>query len=654
MIWILGSIESNLEVKEALDRIFPVKRFALEDMLASQVIQNELDVNKFNKKIELSVLKHFRKLLQRSPEHWCCQHDLGRLQPWDVLNLLVSIGEANILKSVSYYVGVQGNPKQAQRLLNQYSAVYSGHPGFTELQARTLFELFKTEDPENKRNLQQRYEQEAYQATLWAGGQTRSAASALETSTQTVGEYKQAQLKFELPYPDFFPFYSRDVPHRPYWPIFESRFRYLDPNYHRNLAMSLKYTHHDIWYLTIVHEESHSREKEQALLAANQHRFIGHPRRVQFLAKTKQETGNDDEALRLYQQAIQEGEDGWDSYNELGSMYVKKGQYEEALNVFRQYPGFHDTTYGKKVALSNHAYEAGSLLFWRGDSEGAKMLYRISADLDTHSDASLASAIRLAFMKGDYLSAAQVSIYRAKRYNSQYAYRDYLTFLHLLGFSEVAWKGFDALLGKFTAPQIWTSAFVGHRLQGTDQKELTDWLVMQHESRNPHMKKSHAARFAFMISTIDRFPDQRMIELIDQLEKGFEAHVSSPGAVLNNANHHVGPSTYKQFHLASLDIGSHPESELVLFAQAYLALRQKNYDAAFSYFEEQGRFYSYHYGEDSLPYFAWAAVKTGKVKDLRQFLDDYEKPTLIARLGYTKGFDYFLSEAFFSRRTRAP
>ena len=365
------SSQPNAEVKAALDTVFPVPGFALQDIYNRYQIRNpaptseqisKSEVDKMIKEVELSVVTHFHKLLKRKPQQWCCHTDLGRTHPWDLLNLYASLGEANLMKQVDLEVGARGNPKSAGRLLDQYASVYVGHPVFTEIRTRTLFEQLKKEESEKKSNLQQRYEQEAYQAVLWSGAQTRSAASALETSTQTVGEYKKAQLAFELPYPDFFPFYSWDVPHRSYWPIFESRFRIMDDNYHRNLALSLKYTNHDIWYLKVVHEES-SENDAKALLVSNQHRFIGHPRRTSFLAKVKKKLGDDDGAIRMYQAAIKNGETGWKSYWNLGSSYLLKGNYAEAEKVFHQYPGFNKSPQKKAVELSNHASDAGSLLF---------------------------------------------------------------------------------------------------------------------------------------------------------------------------------------------------------------------------------------------------------------------------------------------------
>ena len=378
------SSQSNAEVKVALDQVFPIPGFALKDIydrhqiiIPSPTPMNisKAEIDKLIKEVELSVVTHFHRLMKRKPQQWCCHTDMNRPHPWDLLNLYGSLGEANLMKQIDSEVGARGNPKRAGELLDQYASVYVGHPVFTEIRARTLFEQLINEESENKRNLQQQYEQEAYQAVLWSGGQSRSAASALETSTQTVGEYKKDQLTFELPYPDFFPFFSWDFPHRSYWPIFESRFRVMDANYHRNLAMSLKYTNHDIWYLKVVHEES-SKEDAETLLAANQHRFIGHPRRTSFLAKVIKELGDDDGAIRLYQTAIQNGETGWKSYWNLGSSYLLKGNYAEAEKVFHQYPGFNREPEEKFVELSNYASNAGSLLFWRGAVRQSDSIFR--------------------------------------------------------------------------------------------------------------------------------------------------------------------------------------------------------------------------------------------------------------------------------------
>ena len=648
--------QSNAEVKTALDKVFPVPGFVLKDIYDRHQIRNpspnirnfsKSEIDKMTKEVELSVVTHFRKLLKLKSQQWCCHTDMGKPYPWDLLSLYASLGEANFIKQIDSEVGVRGNPKGAERLLNQYASVYVGHPAFTEIYARTLFEQLKKEESENKTNLQQRYEQEAYRAMFWAGGQTRFAASALKTSTQTVGEYRKAQLQFERPYPNFFPFYSWDVPHRSYWPIFESRFRILDDNYLRNLALSLKYTNHDIWYLTVLNEAS-SEEDAKSLLSKNQHRFIGHPKRVSFLAKAKKKLGDEDGAIQLYRTAIKNGEAGWDTYWNLGSSYLTNGQYAEADKVFHQYPGFVTKSKEKAVELSNYASNAGSLLFWRGAYDKAIPFFEISADLKTGSGAGLISATRLAMMKGDYISAAKYVLNRAKRYDNGHAYGQYLTFLHLLGFSTEAWKGFSVLAQGYFEPEIWDSAFVGHRLQNTSNQELAQWLTKQYEKQGTTEKLSAAGRFAFMSMVTDRMPDQRMIDLVAQLEKGYEARVSSSRTVVNKGNQLVGPSSYQGFQETTLDSESTPDAELVFFAKAYLALRQKDYKEAVKRFEEKARFYSYRQdaGSYSLPYFSWAAVKSSQSKELVKLLDNYEKPDILANWGYKKGFDFFLAQAF--------
>src|SRR5205085_3416712 len=112
-----------------------------------------------------------------------------------------------------------------------------------------------------------------------------------------------------------------------------------------------------------------------------------------------------------------------------------------AARVFMNFPGIKGKSV-HPVALSNYAYEAGSLYYWTGDFQHAIPFYKIAADLDTGSAASMTSALRLAVLNGDYLGALRGSLARAQRYNQPHAYRDYLGLLHAIGASKEAWDGF--------------------------------------------------------------------------------------------------------------------------------------------------------------------------------------------------------------------
>ena len=250
-------------------------------------------------------------------------------------------------------------------------------------------------------------------------------------------------------------------------------------------------------------------------------------------------------------------------------------------------------------------------------------------------------------LRGDYLTAARYTLHRAKLYNNRHAYGDYLTLLHLLGFSKEAWSGFETIPQHYSVSEIWDSAFIGHRLQETPNQQLIQWLKKEYEKRGREGSIGEVGRFAFMAYAIDRLPDPQMIDLIAQLEKGFESRVSAPRVVVNNANKSVGPSSYKGLQDTPLEMGTTPDAELVFFAKAYLAMKQNKFAESFKWFEEKARYYSYRYGQGSysLPYFSWAAVKTGQVTALKNLLDNYEKPDYFAHLGYKKGFDYFLAKA---------
>lgn len=658
---------SNVLVKALLDQAFPRPNESLQDLVTGQTSLEQSSPGLVV--LEQSVLDHIKKTLEFHSRDWCCPNILGASHPLDYLDLLRALVEANTYHAIWHQYGTQGNLKAALDLLNHMDPLYNGHPAFTRLRSSIGVAIFESDKRNTNFTALRRDYQGLINAMLWSGGQLRPSMEAVWAEWEHFRLFKKMSTVDKQPNLPLWILFARDVPRRAYW--LDAEIGGPQDSYVINLEHSLKYTNNSVSILKALYElytdQNKNSPEGKAILEANAHRFIGDSERERWLAELNFKLGNPEEGIRQYQIAIDQGTTDWDPYERLGNYYLLQGRYQEASDTYNRFPEFQKKRPEAPVRVSNLAYNVGSLLYWRGAVELATPLYKISAELNTGSDSSLSSECRLVMLNGDYRTAAKISLLRAKRYNSVYAYRDYLSLLHLLGYSKQSWAGIGSILGKFDTPQIWTSAFIGHRLEGRSDQEIQAWLDAQDQRDPLHPVNSFPARYAFMIFNIDRPPSATRIDLIEKYEAKYPSKFEVSGHILNVAGKVVGPSSYKDYdkHHVILpadyppgkptknlepirtQVGKAVPAELTLFAKGYAALRSKDYETAFHWFEKRARYYSY--GEEdqtsyALPYFAWAASQSGKGSAFRIFLDQFKDPGYIR--DWYQGFDYFLSEAF--------
>lgn len=660
---------SNVFVKVLLDKAFPIPHASLQDMLKGRKALQQSFPNQIT--IEQSIRAHTQETLATHAQEWCCSQTFEPSLSLQYFDLLAALAEANLLHAILHQYVTQGDNTAALALLDQADPVYNGHPAFARLRSSIELEIIKSDKRSTNLTALRQFYQGFVNSMFWSGGQTLPSMQAVwaERDNYTlITKMTEVDQKPTLP---LWIIYAKDVPRRSYWP--DAEIRSTPEQYYENLLHSLKYAHRYFSVLETILDLYTSNNKRslegKALWEAHAHRFIGNPDRVTWMAENPFYLGNVDQRIEGYQTAIAQGGTDWEPYEKLGKIYISDGRFKDAKDVYESFPGFQNPKHTNPVQISHQAYNAGSALFWRGVPELATPLYRLSAGLRTGSGSSLSSEARLAMLDGDFRTAAKISLRRAKRYDSYYAYRDYLSLLHLLGHSKESWSGFSSLLGKYDSPQIWTSAFVGHRIEGRSDQDIQAWIDEQNERRPLHPFESFSARFAFMIFTIDRPPNDRVSEIIAKYASKYQAKLDAAGYTLDPSGQVIGPSSYKDFDKryvilpsdyelgkpkSSKDIAgirlkaNQPvESHFALFAKGYTALRKKDYLAAFQWFEKRARYYRYqeqYHNGYAIPYFAWAAVKSGQDDAFRLFLDKLKQPE--AELDWYEGFDHFLAEAF--------
>jgi hypothetical protein len=353
--------------------------------------------------------------------------------------------------------------------------------------------------------------------------------------------------------------------------------------------------------------------------------------------------------------AIKEDPQDWASYRELGeNLITDHGDYVEAAKVFLSYPGFDIKIRGDEVARSNRSYDAGSLLYWRGHAELAKPLYEFAAGLNTGSEASMTSDIRLKLLSGDYARAADGSLQRATRYSSAYAYRDYFSLLHAMGYGPEAWAGFSRVATQFELPQVWVAALVGQRKEGLDQVGFKKWLTQPQIRGAKFRARQFALGYALMWSSTDAVPPPDLGRLIDTLEGTPTARVAEDGSSIRRPFLHgkiegreetLAPSKLAGVPFKSLPPGTPIRSSLAMFADGYVSLRIGMHAQAIQKFRAYVERYALSgVGADPYPlaYIAAASAATGDPFKLEKYLETTRR----------QDFDAWLAKAFFHAHRR--
>lgn len=590
-------VQRNHEVKGKLDEAFPIPGYTVESIAQSKVILGGvIDETDY----DLAPFKHIQKLLSEKRSAWCCKTGSWRPGVWDQLDLLGAIAEANLIKVVERQLNWQQLPSAALETLDRYDLVYEGHPAFVVRRASAYRQLSEELSGREKENLLVRYLENARYSYYWSGGQTKNSLSAFayldSVRIPHISKLHGAPSVKEVALMGIY--YEADFPRRAYWLLArgpEGLRREL-PVY----AQALKYADKDFNKLGELHfylsaEDPKAAEK---LFQENERRFIGNPQRLSFIVHRKEKEGDTDGLKRIYRELIEEKSDDWKPYRELAVFEILQGQYSSALDLMLRYPLLQQTPPDRTVELSNQAHDGASLLYWRGAYKEASVLYRKSRAYGTGSDADMASGVALGILDRNYQEAAQLSLQRAQRYDNKHGLRDYMSLLHLLGYGEASWTAFDALLDKPYGPEVWTSAFVGQRIERWSDEKIVSWTIERSRRLNDEFARRIGARHIFMSLVMDRATNPTLPAAIRRLGDMEHPYDSTPArrSYVTNA-------------------------QLAKFAEAYNLVRAHDYGRAHHIFVQEMLVRTY----DSrtlfmLPYYARASVKVGNMRYMNDVL----------------------------------
>ncbi len=378
-------------------------------------------------------------------------------------------------------------------------------------------------------------------------------------------------------------------------------------------------------------------------------RFEGHPEKIQYLSKVLEEQGDESGAEKLLRTAVKQGTHSWEVYDRLSTKLWKDGQFDEMFEIAMSYPAFQENSRENAVAVANRASHIGDMFYWKGAIDFALPFYRISANSNTGSYSSMASAQRLALIEGDIIEAAQIARRNSSRYNSSYRYRDYISYLHMFGFNEEADTLFNGLVGQFDDPHLWSALFVGDRVVSKQLDEMVGSVKRFLETRDLRFRLSQ--RYILMQALTDRllleesvgsvldalsdrYYSQKVINdihsrrLSSYLQTNMKERVENdefPGVVLADFE---AESQNKNFYKVEMDYSLIP-TRYQQFTKAYHALKHKNFDVAIEHFSLFELYYPIHVESENqtlaieiLPYVVISAVETGRAANIAAYLKD--------------------------------
>jgi hypothetical protein len=623
--WDSWSQQENATLKPLLDRDFPIPAYTVEQIVRGGASLG--DLSKIQLTLDLSVLEHIRKYTEAQANEWCCTPLAARFAGRDYLDLLEGIGNDNLVRRAHLIAWNQGLPQQALEFLARIDGGYRDQPELTLERARAELSLAREAQGTSKDGLQKSAYEHAFNAYYWEQGQTRNAATAWDVLLSM--DRRDYGILSNI--------YSGDTPTRPFF----------SPDWGISPYAAIENSTDDFTPVTQLSwgfgESMNDWGRVEELLKSIEGRFAGNPALPLLLARISARNGDFASAERYYREGIKAQPRNWTAYLDLGRSPLERAEVAKAAQVLMSYPGFRKNSGENAVGLSNDAFSAASLFYWSGNFAIAMPLYRISAELRTGSNASLTSENRITMARGDYPGALIESLQRARRYNSEFGYRDYLGMLHAMGHSPEAWDAFNALVVQMEKPEIWETPLVGHRKAGASESEIAQWA-----GRDPVKKSGYAGMYLLRAGVTDRTPTQDLPASIVAVERpvwklenaqGLVVRASTDGRVHQVLNSEGNPEATLPLGVFDSAKKVPVKSDLVYFAEAYRLMRSRDFPSAKNLLEEALALYDTRHPDLGylLPYYAFAAARSGDAQSVAARLEKIEAP-------YQR-FDYYLARA---------
>lgn len=563
-----------------------------------------------------------RKALAETTDEALRADDAAAAVRRDLLELLGELGRADALQSVRATLILGGSPAGALQMLDRFEPAYGGHPDFAYLRAEALRRIGGADA--NAEATVALYRN----ALFWWGGQrnnVREGRSGFPLSSS----FMQPRYLWSLAY-------DEDWPRRPRWAWGVRGDRdALDRQAltGRNVAALdpalVGYDGTELWmlyssddggaldsYLRAIGKERGVAARQE-FLRQNESRFRGAPARMNWIEGKARLSGLDEESLRSFEREIATNPGLWRPYVMLGNLWLYKGEFAKAAEVYGRYPLFRSAQVQDRVALANNAYVAGENLMRRGEVDLARPFFEIAARAGSGAEAELFASMNLAIFDERFADARDWALKAVERYGDASACTWAVFLTGMLGEGERARALLEAGSAKTPRASFWLPELVNRRLRGATDEETLAWLS------TPQVRDSSLliVEAMVMMFSLDRVPHRALPEWIRDVNL----------AAVRARGQRKPPKE------AEADLVPNPVHV------AWVAGATGDFEHAARIFDE------------AAPYSQWgksikgpalvsavlAAYKTGKGASAGQAIEAF-KPQLLSSPG---GFDYLLAKA---------
>lgn len=523
---------------------------------------------------------------------WAAAPAADRPASWDYFDLLYSLNERAMLKSVQSTLYLQGLFEKALRLCEALQrGPFEDHPWITLFHASALDRAGRQLDPFQAQPMFTRSSALAAAVYRWEGGESHLSWPAEHLTfgrkydkytDEPIRWYRSRNIAGDRESFERLRFSRREMEGF----VAEDRRRLA---YSDRQAAPLK----DLvgWL-----RRSGQAESAAAELDANRHRFVGAALTAELLAEAEDMRRTGD-ARPYFRKLLEIDPESWNARWRLAAMHLEAGAPAEAQALFLAYPPFKDAS-GRpdRVRLSNIAFEAGNFLHRSGEPQLALALFELSAGMQTGSNRWMQSREALALASNDLGGAMNFARMQIQRYQNPKAGMRLVAYQSLLGRTRDADALLADFLNRFDDEATWTAAFLAHRMGGMDSAAAEAWLARAAHAtgRKTYFDGALRERHALMLALLDRRPDAAAVAHVERVAR---ANNGSP------------------FYTS--------------LAQAYVAMHAGQFAAAADKFRrpfEDLLSISASRGTplaDVLPYLAYSLSRAGNAAHAEQLLTDY-------------------------------
>lgn len=186
------------------------------------------------------------------------------------------------------------------------------------------------------------------------------------------------------------------------------------------------------------------------------------------------------------------------------------GTLADALKLIDAQP--RDQRLDQRVSQSHAWAEPGHYFYFAGELEPARRYYAKTAEIGTGSESDMMARTRLKLLDGQLRDALESSARRADRYDSNYARRDQVGLLFMLGERDKAWQVFMSRAMSSNLFPFWMAAYTGHRMEKADLAQVDEWLTKSQLDKAQVNFTDASSLYMHLVSVMDRLPSEADVQ----------------------------------------------------------------------------------------------------------------------------------------------